>query len=352
MSAHLRALCTKKNISIFSIVLIIVVSSGVSFFSGMYMEKVKYTKFLSTFRNVRENSDKYMYINPLIGGVSAPATDVGIYTDIKSEVVSYLRDEIKAGNLYGYSIYFRDFNTGLWFGGRENVDFSPASLFKLPIAIAIYKQIENDPAFAQKVLVYTKELSDINEVKQLNAESTLVIGQTYTINELIEKMLVSSDNGAKNLLLSVLDKKYLEQLLNLVNFANIPTQGTYEISSRKYANFLRILYGSSYINEDHSEYILGLLAKSDFKDGLVAGLPVEVKVAHKFGVYEFPEVIDGKEVMTVQLHDCGVVYQASDPYVLCVMTKGKDDASLFRVISTVSKKIYEYQLHHQANGID
>jgi hypothetical protein len=163
-------------------------------------------------------------------------------------------------------------------------------------------------------------------------------------------MLTLSDNGAKNLLLFASDKKYLNQLFNVLALSDPNSPTTYEVSSLKYSQFLRILYGSSYLNEEHSELILGMLAKSTFKDGLVAGLPPTITVAHKFGVYEIPDTVNGKEVMTTQLHDCGVVYHAIKPYILCVMTKGKDDESLFRIISTVSKMIYLYQERNDVGG--
>lgn len=351
MSLPLVALHTKKNISIFSLGILIIIIATISFSLGAYFEKDKYADFVDSFRTVRENSDKYTFINPLIGGISAPSTDVGIYSDIRDQINSYLNSEIRKKSLYSYSFYFRDMNTGFWFGINENGNFSPSSLFKLPVAIAVYKQVENDPSFLKKQLIYTKEISDVNVTKQLNAESTLVVGQQYSVNQLVEKMLTLSDNGAKNLLLSAIDKKYLDQLLKLVNFSNTVDTTTYDISSQKYANFLRILYGSSYVNEEHSEFILYLLAHSTFKDGIVAGLPTDVQVAHKFGVYEFPEKVDGKDVLTVQLHDCGVVYYGTNPYVFCLMTKGKDDDSLFRVISSVSKMTYEHQVLHHEEGI-
>ncbi len=335
----------KKNIR-YLFLFIILSTSVASFFLGSYVENNKYDTFLGTFSNLRENSDKYRFINPLIGGVSAPATDVGIYSDIKSDVVAYLKKEESNGNLYNYSFYFRDMNTGFWFGDNESEAFTPASLFKLPVAIAIYKQIENNPGFENKVAVYTKEISQLNKEKQLNAESTLIVGETYSITTLIERMLVNSDNGAKNLLLNMFDKKYLDELMILLSYSDIETKNSYEISSRKYANFLRILYGSTYINENHSEYILKLLTKSDFKDGIVAGIPSNVLTAHKFGTYEIPDTINNKKVMTIQLHDCGIVYHMSKPYIFCLMTKGKDDASLFRIISHVSKMIYEHQELH------
>lgn len=333
-----------------SCVLVIFVTGIVSFTIGALYQKSKYSNFLKSFSNIRENNDKYAYINPLIGGVSAPATDVGIYSDVKSKILDYLKKEQKDGNLYGYSLYFRDMNTGMWFGDHESTSFFPASLFKLPIAIAVYKQIENEPSMARKYLQYTAEISELNTSKQVNAESKLIIGQSYTVEDLVVRMLSDSDNGAKNLLLSSMNQEYLLQLLNIVAFSNSSPDKLYEISSRKYANFLRILYGSSYLNEEHSELILSILAASTFTDGVRAGLPGNIKVAHKFGVYEFYEKINGIDTLTIQLHDCGVVYHSSKPYTFCLMTKGNSDESLFRVISTVSRMIYEHQEVHDREG--
>lgn len=348
MNNFLQYKARYQTMILISVIIIMCTFSG--YFMGAYVQKNKYASFLMSFKTLRENSDKYTFINPLIGGISAPATDVGIYSDIKSDIVSFLHKEELQGDLYDYSFYFRDLNTGLWFGDNESSNFFPASLFKLPIAIAVYKQVEDDPSFLKKQFVYSQDLSTINTKKQLNSESGLVVGRSYSIEDLVEKMLTLSDNGAKNLLLSSFDKKYLNQIFNIMAFSDPNSSTTYEISSRKYSHFLRILYGSSYLNEEHSELILGMLSKSTFKDGLVAGLPAAIPVAHKFGVYEIPATINNKEVMTIQLHDCGVIYHVSKPYILCIMTKGKDDESLFRIISNVSKMVYNYQESQNLSG--
>lgn len=329
------------------ILLVLAIFSGYQI--GLYVQKDNYADFLRSFKNIRENSDKYKFINPLIGGISPPATDVGIYSDIKDQIVSYLGEEEKKGNLYDYSFYFRDFGTGLWFGVNESFDFFPASLFKLPIAIAIYKQGEDNPTFLQKKTVYTQELSKINTSMQGNSQTSLVVGKTYTIEELVEIMIIKSDNGAKDLLLTNIDKEYLNQLFSVVSLVDPRSVKIYTISSRKYAHFIRILYGSSYLNEEHSEFLLKLLSQSTFKDGLVAGLPENISVAHKFGTYEFNENIGGKEVSVQLLHDCGVVYHPEKPYVFCFMTKGKDLSTLYRIISSVSKMIYENQEKDEGN---
>ena len=275
--------------------------------------------------------------------MSLPATDVGIFIDVKKEILNYLQEEKTKGNLYDYSFYFRDLSSGLWFGDHEATSFFPASLFKLPIAIATYKQGEEDLSFLKRQIVFTKELAKINEDVTANEKSNLVIGQTYSVESLIEIMLEQSDNGAKNAIVSVLNMKYLDQLFKLTTFVETTATEAYSISSRKYALFLRVLYSSSYINEEHSEKILSMLVKSSFKEGLVAGVPKNVSVAHKFGVYQFLEKINGKEQSIVQLHDCGIIYYEISPYVLCFMSKGKSPQELFTIISNVSKIIYKNQ---------
>lgn len=79
--------------------------------------------------------------------------------------------------------------------------------------------------------------------------------------------------------------------------------------------------------------MLSLLSQSAFPQGLEAGVPQDLPVAHKFGEYD-----DGKGGK--QLNDCGIIYKPHKPYLLCVMTEGKDLDALAKVISTISNKVY------------
>lgn len=329
----------KKDIYGLSVVVAILLFF-VGYILGLYIQKARYKNFLETFKTVREDVVEKRLISPLVGVISAPATDVGIFSDIQKKVISFATEQKKEGILYDYSFYFRDFNTGLWFGDNEDSVFFPASLFKLPIAIAVYKQGENDATFLSRQVMYTKEIATKNDSNNLNADSGLSIGKSYTVSYLVEKMIVDSDNGAKDMLLTVIDKKYIDSLFKVASSLEPKVVQANAVSSRQYAFFLRMLYGSSYLNEANSELLLEMLTRSTFNDGLVGGLPAGVVVAHKFGVYDFPDD-EGKE--SVELHDCGIIYHPTHPYVLCFLTKGKDVESLFSVISEVSKMVYQYQ---------
>lgn len=334
----------RRNPGVFFVILaMIILFSFLGYALGQHVQKVRYMQFINSFKNISESLDKYMFINPLIGGTSAPATDIGFFDDIKNEITSYFQQEEKEGNLYETSFYFKDLNTGMWFGVNENANFFPASLFKLPIALAIYKEGEDNGDFLKKIVVYSKEISDMNNAIQENSASTLEVGKSYSVEDLVSIMLTQSDNGAKNLLLSVLDKTYLDRLFNIISMVNPEGLSVIEISSRKYALFFRILYSASYLNEDNSERILGLLSKSSFKEGLVNGVPPDVSVANKFGTYEVTDNSGGKNSASRELHDCGVIYYSESPYLVCIMTRGKDTENLLRIISHVSSLVYSYQ---------
>lgn len=311
-----------------------------SFLAGFLIQKELHKKtlanFVESFETIRLSSGEYNLIDPLVGTISPPATEVGIFTDIKKQLEKYLEAEKGSEEIIDYSFYYRELNSTLWFGINEEKSFTPASLLKLPIAIASYKQSEEDPNFKlNKKFVYTKEIASQNSTNPNNDASSLQIGKEYSVEELIELMIEKSDNGAKDLLFESMDKKYLNQFFELTNMDNPFLLTKYEISSKKYSLFLRILYNSSYINKQNSQNLLELLTKTSFKQGLVAGVPENTQVAHKFGVYNIDNGF--------MIHDCGIIYHPENAYLVCFMTKGNKAESLIRIIAHVSNMLYEFQ---------
>ena len=101
---------------------------------------------------------------------------------------------------------------------------------------------------------------------------------------------------------------------------------------------------ASYLNEKYSEKALELLTRTEYKNGLVAAVPKEIVVAHKFG--ERNNVQSEK-----QLHDCGIIYYPDHPYLLCIMTRGSDYGTLEIAIQDVAVKVYR-SLHASYSSID
>jgi beta-lactamase class A len=191
------------------------------------------------------------------------------------------------------------------------------------------------PGLLQEQLAYLKSEAEVVQI--LGADETIQPGVKYPVEDLLRRMLVYSDNNSYYLLSDYLNKINQSNAVNqtLLDLGVVTPNDIFDeaISTRRYASILRTLYTSSYLSPDDSEKILGWLAEAKFNDGLRAGVAAGVPIAHKFGVRDE----DGKEP---ELHDCGIVYFPKNPYILCVMTRGKDYAKLADTIKTVSGKVY------------
>jgi len=72
-----------------------------------------------------------------------------------------------------------------------------------------------------------------------------------------------------------------------------------------------VLYNATYLDRDLSEKALELLANSNFKLGLRAGVSPTVTVADKYG--ERTAFDPQGNVQYRELHDCGIVYDQNGP---------------------------------------
>ncbi len=83
-----------------------------------------------------------------------------------------------------------------------------------------------------------------------------------------------------------------------------------------------------------SEKVLEIFLESQFKDGIMEGVPAEYKEAHKY------RIRSDENKSTQQLHDCGIVYDNNAQYLLCIMSKGQNIDDLKDSISKISEKIF------------
>jgi len=145
-------------------------------------------------------------------------------------------------------------------------------------------------------------------------------------------MIVYSDNNAFTFLTKIVDPVQLDRVYSSLRLLNPRSMKDDDfLSVQTYESFFRVLYNASYVSRDSSEWALEILSKSEFRSGLVSGVPPSVKVSHKFG-----EKSDASEG-SVQLHDCGIVYYPRHPYLLCVMSKGPNFELLDDVIAEISR---------------
>lgn len=286
--------------------------------------------------DIQQSNSKYSYINPLL---FCSDQELSNYTNkvpvaIEDNLNKYLDAQKSEGNLAEASIYYKDLNDGPWVLINGSMRTVPASLLKVPVALTLFKHAETDKTFLDKKLVL-QTLEDVNKAQYFKPAEAISPKISYSVKDLVSYMLESSDNGALYLLGSSLPEEEFATAYSDLGI-DVPTEVApgYTMNVRTYASFFRVLFNASYLNRDNSEYMLSILAQSKFPQGLEAGVPKNIKVAHKFG-----EFIVSKD--DLRLHDCGIVYRPKDPYILCIMTRGTNFDKLASVIAAISKLVYD-----------
>jgi beta-lactamase class A len=318
----------------------IVLASVCGFVFGQHVTSVKYIGYLNKFKPIRKGGDLFKYINPLVGVDSPNSFELGFNLDVRKDLLDIV-DVYQKKGLKNYAIYYRDLNSSVWFGLNEDEEFFPASLLKTTIALSAFKYAEKDANYLNGKVVFTQQIKDMS-LSRKNEDTSLVVGNSYSVHDLISTMLVNSDNSARDLIISSLPDSYMDELYHYLNITEPTAQTNFRMSTENYALFFRLLYSSTFIDEDHSEEMLGILTKTVFPYGLTRDLPSDIPVAHKYGVFNLPKDENGVEMQ--QLHDCGIIYQLDNPYILCVMTQGKDQSVLADFIASISKRIYTLSL--------
>ncbi len=334
----MKRITVNKYTILFSTTLLLL-GAVCGYFFG-YQKKVSDVSISNT-QALRENTNQYQFIHPLL---AVNRTDIGtpspVYVSLYNKVNDFFSQQKKLGLLDTASVYFINYGSKSGsFAINEKARYAPASLLKVVIMVAYLKQADSHPELLDRKYMYVTNIADNLEAIPFSSPSTLVIGQSYSVSDLIDAMIIHSDNGAMNLLADNIDPAYLSTVYSDLGLKGPGDSSAYTISAEDYSLFFRILFNGTYLSDKNSERALSILSKAVFSDGLVAGVPAGTVVAHKFG-----EHINStsEQVSSIELHDCGYIYAKQGPYLLCIMTRGKTLDGVQSTISGISKLIYSY----------
>lgn len=274
----------------------------------------------------------YQYIKPLIN--EEPECESKEMASLKQEITTLVDNEKQAGIIQSASVYIKEFSSDNWTSINPGEGYLPGSLFKLPVLLTILKMSETDPAILNKKILFQPEA--VVGISQTYESKAIQPGHTYTIKELLTYMIAYSDNAALQLVNRNIDPDVLIKIFSDLGLTppkpDAASYMTYTITTRDYSIFMAALYNAAYLTIPNSEYATSLLAKCDFKEGLLKGLPADVKVAHKFG--------EAGSNQVRELHETAIVYINNNAYLITVMTRGNDIKKLAETIAEISRLTY------------
>ncbi len=247
----------------------------------------------------------------------------------------YLKKLVADINPDDISIYYEQLNSGANIGINNDSRIYPASLAKLPIAIAAVKKIERgqwnwDTKF---------EVGQVDLDQGSGELYKTTPGTFLSFEQILKALLIDSDNTSLKILLRNMSKEEdFEQFESQIGLENLfDDQG--KASAKELSRIFRVLYTSSYLERADSQKILELLTEASFKEYLSQGIPNDIKFAHKYG----------ENTQENAFIDSGVVYSDGKPYILTVMIRTKDSSE--ESIQWVKKMMKDISEHSYKAGL-
>ena len=278
----------------------------------------------------------------LLSGISTIAQDAKLST---AETAVKARIAASGADV---GVYFKTLDGDAAWSSRADEVFHAASTMKIPVMIELFHQVKEGKLKLDQPLPinnefhsivdgspYTLKSEDDSEVEMYKAE-----GQTKTVRELCELMITVSSNFATNLLIEKLGVESIRATVHELGadgmniLRGVEDNKAFErglnntTTARGLGILLEAIAEGKAVDAGSSQAMLAILGRQKFNDGIPAGLPADIRVAHKTG-----------EISKIH-HDAAIVF-AKRPYVLVILVRGlpekKDSAAL---MADVSKSLY------------
>ncbi|MPQ44077.1 serine hydrolase [Clostridium tarantellae] len=195
------------------------------------------------------------------------------------EIKKYLESRVGI-----YSFFFEDLASGYTYGYNENVKMISAGCMKLPIAVALIKEVEE------------KKLDFLDKVKIESKDKVFGTGiihefgeREYTVFELLVAMLIQSDNTAANKIIDMVSMEKINIIIKELGLKNTELnrktadERNYHDKLENYTSSYDLcliwknLYNGSFLNKENSQMLIDILERQQIKNKLALYIPDNLK---------------------------------------------------------------------------
>ena len=245
-------------------------------------------------------------------------------TDLAQSVASVLPD--RSESIAIAVVHLVD-GTGMALNADDVVP--PASLFKLNILAETYRQIErNRVNLAQTITIMPEDAAPGAGILQDR------VGEDVTVADALSLMIGISDNTAAFALLRTISSRKLNEctrLLGMLRTWFYVDERPDETSAGDVVTMLCALMEGAIASPTGTGQMLDLMTRVQPSAWIRPGLPPGTRVAHKSGQ------LDGVR------NDAGIVFGATGPYALAVLTHDLDDPAVGeRAITAVTRVVHRF----------
>ena len=247
------------------------------------------------------------------------------------------------------AVYFRTLDGKAQWSVRADDVFHAASTMKIPVMVELFHQVQEGKVKLTDTLLIKNEFHSIVDGSpyMLNgsddSEGELYKGEGHkrTLRELCELMITVSSNLATNLLIEKLGVENIRAEVHMLGADGMNVKRGVEdgkafekglnntTTARGLGILLQAIAEGKAVDAASSNEMVAILQWQKFNEGIPAGLPKGIPVAHKTG-----------EITKIH-HDAAIVF-AKRPFILVILVRGLaeklDSAAL---MAGISKSLYQ-----------
>ncbi|MDQ3929728.1 MAG: class A beta-lactamase-related serine hydrolase [Chloroflexota bacterium] len=237
------------------------------------------------------------------------------------------------GQLPGkWGVAVKKLDTGQYASFNADVQQVSASLYKLWVLGELYRQVAEGTVSLDNRATVTSEDAAYDV---LTGELRLPPGSEVQIARAAYLMVTLSDNTAASLLVRVLGAANVSRFMSRAGLSNSVfdwegDEGPFT-TPNDMLRLLELLATSHLVDATSSREMVDLMLGQQINNLLPEGLPDTARMAHKTGALED------------LLHDAGIVYTSSGPYIIVAMSSELPDYGVaWEAMPSLSKQVHAY----------
>ncbi len=189
-------------------------------------------------RNIREESADYTFINPLLFVKIPENQSFPEYAPLKEKLSEYVEDALNQATVSDMSVYFRNLKKSQWISINPEETFSPASMLKVITLITVLRVVEANPSLmTEKVVLKGEDKQFVDSQVRYPTKNPIRAGRAYTIETLLEHLIIESDNVANAALIAFVGDERLKKTYEDLEVSYPGTSAGDVLIQRKRLNF-------------------------------------------------------------------------------------------------------------------
>ncbi len=287
---------------------------------------------------------RFALVLPLCLVLIEPAIAQSIPSDAQKQIQSRI-----AASGADVAIAFRTLDGKSEFFYRPDDSFHAASTMKVPVMIELFHQVQEGKLHLSDKIIIRNEFHSIVDGSPYrldaadDSETTLynLQGETRTLSELCNLMITVSSNLATNLIIEKLGVQNIRATVTSLHASGVDVLRGVEdnkafqkglnntTTARGLAVLMIAIADGQAVDREASRQMIEILEHQQFNEGIPAGLPPGIRVAHKTG-----------EITKIH-HDAAIVF-APQPFALVILVRGLEnvkDSSL--LMADITRILYQ-----------